>query len=266
MAFEEGLGTDPSRPSGQEFRLDAYGLVSNTITLWGRRILQYILIAGLLGAACVALSSVLRFVLFDSIGTLGADPLSYLVGLFFYFPEDITFIAVSLAFAIFAFVLNAIIYGAVIFSIALKAYYDSGNIFYIYCGIIGAISLISFNLLQDSKYRAFFIELAKYDSIKVRREGANENSPKNIGLLHRIFSVIHKTCEIHVMINTITVLGLLQLIGLRYLILPMGNFTWPQVVAFYYAVATLFIAVAKTTFIVMTRKPDQEFKEKFLVD
>ena len=49
------------------------------------------------------------------------------------------------------FITHFIIYGAVTFSIALKAYYDSGNIFYIYCGIVGAISLISFNLLQDSK-------------------------------------------------------------------------------------------------------------------
>lgn len=159
-----------------------------------------------------------------------------------------------------------VIYGALTVSIGLKAYYESGEILYVYYGIIASLSLISFNLLQDSKYRAFFIELLKCKEIRVRTEEGYKDSFINRSLLHRAFSLVHKTCEIHVMINTITVFALLQLLGLRYLILPAGNYTWAQVLAFYYAVSCLVLAVAKTTFIVITKKPDKEFEDTFLVD
>ena len=164
------------------------------------------------------------------------------------------------------FITHFIIYGALTSSIGLKAYYESGDIFYVYCGIIASLALISFNLLQDSKYRAFFIELIKHDNIKVKRVDAHGDNRKNRGLAHRVFSIIHKTCEIHVMINTITVIALLEVIGLRYVILPGGNFTWAQVLAVYYVAATLVVTVVKTTFIVIARKPDQEFEDTFLVD
>ena len=114
MAFEDELGHDPSQPMAQNYTLSATGLVSRTISLWTRKLVQYIIIVGVLGAAFVAISFVLLFVLFDAIGVLGTDPLSYMLSLFFVSLPDFTLIAVSLGFAIIAFVLNAIISGAAI--------------------------------------------------------------------------------------------------------------------------------------------------------
>lgn len=114
MAFEDDLGHDPSQPIAHDYVLSATGLLSRTISLWSRKLVQYIIIVGIIGAAFVAVSFVLLFVLFDTIGTLGADPISYLVSLFFGSMPDFTLIAVSFGFAIIAFVLNAIITGAAI--------------------------------------------------------------------------------------------------------------------------------------------------------
>jgi len=114
LAFEDGLGNDPSQQSEQNYTGSAYDLISRTISLWARKIMQYIIIVGIIGAACVAVSFMLLLSLFDTIGTLGADPLSYLVGFFFTTMPGVELILLTLGFAIFAFILNAIIYGAAI--------------------------------------------------------------------------------------------------------------------------------------------------------
>ncbi len=124
MAFEE-LGSDPSEQGDQNYTLGATGLVSKTISLWARNIVRYIAIAGIIGAASVAVSYVILVLMFSTVGTLGADPLSYLINLFFFSPDP-TLLAVSLGFAIFAFVLNAIIYGAAI-KFTLDVYGGSGG-------------------------------------------------------------------------------------------------------------------------------------------
>jgi len=114
LAFEDGLGNDPSQKREQDYTGSAYDLISRTVSLWARKIMQYIMIVGIIGAACVAVSFMLLLSLFDTIGTLGADPLSYLVTLVFSTMPDIALVFVTLGFAIFAFILNAVINGAAI--------------------------------------------------------------------------------------------------------------------------------------------------------
>ena len=114
MAFEDDLGHDPSQPLAQDYTLNATGLVSKTISLWARKIVYYIIIVGVIGAVCVAVSFVLLLTLFGTIGTLGADPISILINFFLDPLSNPTLLAVSVGFAIVAFVLNAIIYGAAI--------------------------------------------------------------------------------------------------------------------------------------------------------
>ena len=114
MAFEDGLGTDPSQQRGENFAGSAYDLTSRTVNLWFSKLVHYIIIVGIIGAACVVVSYVLLLSLFGTVGTIGADPLSYIVNLFFTSIADFNLIAVTLIFAVFAFVLNAIIQGAAI--------------------------------------------------------------------------------------------------------------------------------------------------------
>ncbi|MGB2599606.1 MAG: CDP-alcohol phosphatidyltransferase family protein [Candidatus Omnitrophota bacterium] len=159
---------------------------------------------------------------------------------------------VSLSGMMFDFITHYIIYGAIVISLGMKAYFESGDVFYVFCGAVGAISLISFNLLEDSKYRAFFVEMLKRESVKIKRQPSGEN--KKGSKAKTVFSIFHKTCEMHVIINTITVAAILQFFGLEFM---------TKALAVYYAAFSLFIAAAKTFFVVTTRKPDKEFKNIF---
>jgi hypothetical protein len=112
LAFDE-LG--PSQMDAQKYTVNATGVVSRTLGLWKRHLLQYIIIVGIVGAGAIAVSFVILFALFGTIGILGTDPVSYLVNtLFFTSLPDLTLIAVSLLFASVVFVINAILGGAAI--------------------------------------------------------------------------------------------------------------------------------------------------------
>jgi hypothetical protein len=115
LAFEDDLGHDASQPMAQDYTVSATGLVSRTISLWSRKLAQYIIIVGVINAAFVAIPFVLLLILFDIIGTLGIDPINYVISLFFLESSpELAFIAMSIGFATIAFVINAIISGAAI--------------------------------------------------------------------------------------------------------------------------------------------------------
>lgn len=114
MAFDD-LGMDSSKQSAQDFTVNATGVVSRTISVWIRQIGQYILIFGIIAAAMNLISFLILIAVFQRIGVLGTDPLSYFVNILTLTSlPDFTLIVVSLLFAVVAFVINAILGGAAI--------------------------------------------------------------------------------------------------------------------------------------------------------
>jgi hypothetical protein len=114
LAFEEDLGYDPSQPAPQRFTLSAADIVAKTFSLWFRKFIQYIMIVGIISAASVAVSFFLLFGFFGSVGTITANPFSYVIEVLFYSFTNPTRLALIIGFSLFAFVLNAIIFGAAI--------------------------------------------------------------------------------------------------------------------------------------------------------
>ncbi|MGD2279090.1 MAG: CDP-alcohol phosphatidyltransferase family protein [Candidatus Omnitrophota bacterium] len=231
-----------------------YFLLKTPVT--ANQVTVFSLLLGIAGCAAFLISPKLSFLW-----------LAILLHLSYYFDHVDGQIArckkqVSLSGMMLDFITHYIIYGAVAVSLGLKAYYESGSMFYVYCGIVAAISLISFNLLADSKYRTFFVEMLKHEHVKIKRS-ATEAKKERRNIFARAFSVLHKTCEIHVIINTVTVVAILQLFGLNGLSASNGIVTWAEITAFYYAAASLGVALIKTFFLVATRKPDKEFKNLF---
>jgi len=115
MAFEEDLGYDGSQPRDQDYAVSATGLLSRTLSLLKNKIVQYIIIVGIAGAACVTFSFVLLFALFGSIGVISADPFSNFIGNFLFpIAPNLLLAGVTVGFAIFALILNTILGGAAI--------------------------------------------------------------------------------------------------------------------------------------------------------
>jgi hypothetical protein len=112
LAFEDELGFDGSQQVAQNYTLGATGLVSKTISLWTSRIVQYILIVGIISAVFVGLSVVLLSTMFGLIGSIGADPFGYVIEFILDPTSNLTLLAVSAGFALVSFVVNAIINGA----------------------------------------------------------------------------------------------------------------------------------------------------------
>ncbi len=115
LAFEDELGYDPSQPHIEDYTLSAFGLVSKTIGLWTGKFVQYVVIVGLVNVALTLISFVVLSTLFGIIGVLETDPISYVFSIFTLtsFP-DITRIAISITFAVIAFVIGAVLIGAAI--------------------------------------------------------------------------------------------------------------------------------------------------------
>jgi len=162
----------------------------------------------------------------------------------------------------FDFITHYIIFSAILLSLGLKAYFESANMFYIYCGMAASISIVSFNLLIDSKYRAFFVKILKHNEVRINKAQA-ENEKDKRSIPAKFFSLLHKTCEIHIIINTLTVAALLQMFGLEGI---TASTTWLEVLVVYYAIAVFTIAAVKVFFVVVTRKPDREFKNIFSIE
>lgn len=115
MAFEEDLGYDPSQPHVEDYTLSATGLVSKTLSLWLRKFVQYVVMVGLVNVVLTLISFVVLSTLFGIIGILVTDPISYVFSIFTLssFP-DTTRIAISITFAVIAFVIGAVLIGAAI--------------------------------------------------------------------------------------------------------------------------------------------------------
>ncbi|MFW9869653.1 MAG: hypothetical protein ACFFEL_08510 [Candidatus Thorarchaeota archaeon] len=113
MAFEDGLGVDASQPGVEDYTLSATGIVSQTLSLWARKLVQYIVIVGIASVAITLVSFILLLTIFGRIGVISEDPITYLFGIFSLSTlPDMTLIATTVGFGIIAFIINAILSGA----------------------------------------------------------------------------------------------------------------------------------------------------------
>jgi hypothetical protein len=85
------------------------------LSLFGNNFVYYIIIVGIVGAACVGFSFVLLNAMFGIIGTIGSNPISHFIELYLMAPSpDLTLVIVATGFGFFALILNVIIGGAAI--------------------------------------------------------------------------------------------------------------------------------------------------------
>lgn len=171
---------------------------------------------------------------------------------------------VSLSGIVLDIISHYIIFASIIAALTLKAFSGSHYAAYLYLGMIGVISIISFNLLVDSKYRAFFIELQKYSRVEIITGGGHD-SVREKSVFKSFFALLHKTCEMHVIINTLSIIAVIQLFGLDGISIFNVTVNWPQLLTIYYSVASFVLAAVKTFFFMITKKPDNEFSAIFSV-
>ncbi len=131
MAFEDGLGEDTSQPTEQtqEFTANAYEIVSRTINLWIRKIIQYVTIVGVARVVVLLVSGFVLFTVLGITGIISQDLFNYIFGLFsLTTPPDTTLIILTVLFASILIIVNALVGGAAI-KFTLDEYgYNNGDI------------------------------------------------------------------------------------------------------------------------------------------
>ncbi|MHA1909088.1 MAG: hypothetical protein ACW98Y_17455 [Candidatus Thorarchaeota archaeon] len=125
MAFDEGPTFEQAPQGGAHFRVSWTGLVSRTFSLWGRKLVPYMLIASLPIIINVAIQITVLWMIYDVlslalIGSFGTDPFSILLTLFTSTAEPL-YLIVTIPLMFVGIVVSAIVSGAVI-KLALDNY------------------------------------------------------------------------------------------------------------------------------------------------
>ena len=156
----------------------------------------------------------------------------------------------------FDYITHHIIHIGVFIGIGWSVYTHTLEVVYILLGIVTATSILVMNLIYDCQYKAFFHWIRMYPQLVVKKErnAANSdiNHPESESRFRVMFSWFHKLGEIHVLMNIITVIAIIQISMDLYLL---------HFVVVFYLVLIPFVAFLKLTYFVLKNKPDKEFQE-----
>ena len=160
----------------------------------------------------------------------------------------------------FDFLTHHVIHGVIFFSLGVYLFRRADLFFFLLWGFGTSTVMMIFNLIHDTKYKTFFEALGKAGAFRVMAQSTTSSeshrgeSPRPF--LRRVFSWLHKSCEIHVLMNVLTLLALLQCflppsLDLRFMVF------------LFYGLAIPLITIAKATHLIQARKIDQEFEARF---
>lgn len=158
----------------------------------------------------------------------------------------------------FDFMTHHLIHGTLFFSLGVYGYFQTQQFLLILWGFMGSISILMFNLTQDTKYKTFYEGLEGKERIACLK--ASPTGPSNLsagpGGLRKIFSFLHKSSEIHVMMNLLTAAALFQFIF-------KGGTDLRLYFLVYYGLVFPFLGISKVYYLISRRKIDQEFSATF---
>ena len=165
----------------------------------------------------------------------------------------------SLSGRFFDFLTHHIVHTCVFFALGLYAYGETGSFFYVIAGFLSALGIAVFNLINDTKCKTFIEKIDSAKEIQVKPEETQEvQSPEtrvSSNSARRIFSILHKLCEIHVLMNLLTLAAILDMF------LPETEIRMP--VFWFYGSAAVLLAVAKAAYLIRTGKIDSEFNSRY---
>lgn len=123
-----------------------------------------------------------------------------------------------------------------------------------------SFSMSLFNFMHDIKCKAFIERLLKSEVTRVvqapRLGAGGTGRTEKSSLRRRVFSGLHKACEIHVMMNVFTFLALAEYFFFK-------EFDFRCLLFVFYAPVILVITVTKVTYFISKRKADEEFSAAF---
>ena len=158
----------------------------------------------------------------------------------------------------FDYITHYVIHAGVFAGLGIGAARITGNSTFATCGWVASLAIVMFMLVYDCMYKAFYARLVKSEgTIKVNAPGhgrGEDKDGKRAAPLKLLYSLVHRSCEIHVVMNTVTAFAVVSFFT--------GMFPWGWLVC-YYAAAAVLIAAVKNVFFVIKKLPDAEYGNTF---
>lgn len=152
------------------------------------------------------------------------------------------------------FFTHYIIYILIFTSLGFGLYLRKDNFWFLFSGFFSSQFVLLLNLINDCKYKAFFAQMIKSSMVlKPVKESAGFD--KELKGIRFLFSWMHKICEIHVIMNILTISAILSL-----LMKSIDIFVY---LLFFYFYLSFVILTSKVIYLVSTKKIDKEYKELF---
>ncbi|HNV87019.1 MAG TPA: CDP-alcohol phosphatidyltransferase family protein [Candidatus Omnitrophota bacterium] len=166
----------------------------------------------------------------------------------------------SLTGRFFDFMTHHLMHGVVFFGLGVFCFQNGNrNLFPLVWGFVASLSVMMFNLSYDAKYKTFFEQISRMKQVEVFSsvEGCplRASQPEK-NFWKKGFSIVHKACEIHVLMNILTVSAFLQTVLGWSLDLRIALFA-------FYGIAVPFVAITKIAFWIVCREIDAEFESNF---
>lgn len=165
----------------------------------------------------------------------------------------------SLTGRFYDFLMHHMIHATVFFPWGWFLWQETEESYYLILGFIMSMMITLFNMLPDIVYKAYIEKVQKEPHIKLKERISEwDVNPKKSkqSLFKKGYAFIHKSCEMHVMMNLLTLCGAIQCFLLRDVEFRFALF-W------FYFVALVLLVPTKISFLILSKKPDQEFGDLF---
>ncbi|MFH1800858.1 MAG: CDP-alcohol phosphatidyltransferase family protein [Candidatus Omnitrophota bacterium] len=156
------------------------------------------------------------------------------------------------------FLTHHIVHTALFFALGFHVFQVTGSALFALWGFVNSLAILVFNIAHDVKYKTFFEAIAKQRTVTLtiqEETGSCKVSGEPASLKRRLFSLAHKLCEIHVMMNILTLGAVVQIF--------VSVFDIRTVLFLIYGFLAPAISIIKVAYILKTRKIDHEYREIF---
>lgn len=158
------------------------------------------------------------------------------------------------------FMMHHFVHAILFFGLALYAYGATQNFLFIIWGFFACISMAMFNVIYDTMYKTFFERILSTGVQLFPKRGATDAGEPNLfkgkDALKILFSILHKSCEIHIAITVLTVGALLS-------IFSAISFDFRLWAFYYYGIAAPMIAIGKIAHFIRANQVDVDYQSLF---
>lgn len=152
------------------------------------------------------------------------------------------------------FLTHHIVHTALFFALGFYAFQVTGSAFYVLWGFISALAILVLNAIHDVKYKTIFEAFEKQKTVTLKmqeKDGSSDASKESASLRRRLFSIAHKLCEIHVVMNILTASAVVQIF--------FSPVDARLILFLCYGLLVPIISIIKVAYILKTQKIDAEY-------